>query len=60
MSNKSNVTIDVSNYLNEDEEDKDYIYLDVSRLTDDILNDLKNNPTYKDCYVEVTGVARWE
>jgi len=60
MSNKSNVTIDVSDYLIEDEENDELLYLDVNLLTDNILEGLKNDPAYKNNYIEVTGVARWE
>jgi len=54
------VKIDVTDYLDEDEENNNCLYLDVNRLTEDILNDLNNHPTYKDYWVEVTGVERWE
>jgi len=60
MGNKSYFTIDVFNYLEEDYENGERLYLNVSHLTDDILKSLKNDPTYKDYRVEVVGVKKWE
>jgi len=54
------VKIDVTDYLIEDEENDELLYLDVNLLTDNILEGLKNDPAYKNNYIEVTGVARWE
>ena len=60
MSNKSYFTIDVFDYLDEENEYEDKrLYLDISRLADDILNDLEKHPTYKDYIVEIVGVKRW-
>lgn len=60
MSNKSYFTIDVFDYLDEENEYEDKrLYLNVSNLVDDILNDLEKHPTYKDHMVEVVGVKRW-
>ena len=59
MSNKSNFTIDVFDYVDE-HSFKPKVYLNVSHLTDDILEGLKNHPTYKDYLVEVIGVKRKE
>ena len=59
MSNKSNFTIDVFDYVDE-QSFKTKVYLNVSHLTDDILEGLKNHPTYKDYLVEVIGVKRKE
>ena len=62
MSNKSNFTIDVLDYVNEEENVEEYgkrLYIDISRLADDILHELENDPTYKDYSVEIVGVKRW-
>jgi hypothetical protein len=63
MSNKSYFTIDVFNYIDEEENVEEYgerVYIDVRRLVNDILSDLKNHPTYKDHLIEVCGVKRWD
>ena len=63
MSNKSYFTIDVIDYINEEEDVEEYgkrVYIDVTRLVDDIIFDLKNHPTYKDHLIEVCGVKRWD
>jgi hypothetical protein len=63
MSNKSNFTIDVFNYIDEEEDVEEYgkrLYVDIGRLADDILNALENHPSYKDYWVEINGVKRWE
>ena len=62
MSNKSNFTIDVFDYVDEEEDVEEYgkrLYIDISRLADDILHELENNPDYKDHTVEIVGVKRW-
>ena len=44
MSNKSYFTIDVIDYINEEEDVEEYgkrVYIDVTRLVDDIIFDLK-------------------
>ena len=63
MSNKSYFTIDVFDYVDEEEDVEEYgkrLYVDISRLADDILNGLENHPSYKDYLVEIDGVKRWE
>ena len=60
MGNKSYFTIDVFDYLDEDYERGEHLYLNVSHLTDDILKGLKNNPNYKGHSVEVVGVKEWK
>jgi hypothetical protein len=55
--------IDVYDYINEEEDIERYgkrAYINVSRLVDDIITDLENNPDYKDHLIEVCGVKRWD
>jgi hypothetical protein len=62
MSNKSYLTIDVFDYVDEEENVEEYgkrLYIDISRIADDILNGFENHPTYKDHSVELVGVKRW-
>ena len=63
MSNKSYYTIDVFDYVDEEQNVEEYgkrLYIDLSRLADDIKHNLENNPNYKDHMVELCGVKRWE
>ena len=36
------------------------LYIDVSRLADDIKSELEKNPNYKEHLIEFCGVDRWE
>ena len=63
MSNKSYFTIDVFDYVTEEENVEDYgkrFYIDISRLSTDIERKLEKDPKYKDYMVEIVGVKRWE
>ena len=63
MSNKSYNTIDIFNYVDEEENVEEYgkrLYIDVSRLADDIKSELEKNPNYKEHLIEFCGVKRWE
>tara|TARA_B100001939_G_C16686304_1_gene506609 strand:- start:475 stop:666 length:192 start_codon:yes stop_codon:yes gene_type:complete len=63
MSNKSYHTIDVFDYVDEEENVEEYgkrLYIDVSRLADAIKNELEKNPNYKEHLIEFCGVKRWE
>jgi len=63
MSNKSSFTIDVFDYVNQEEDVEEYgerLYLDVKRLVNDITTGLENHPSYKDHLIEVFGVKRWD
>ena len=63
MSNKSYNTIDIFNYVDEEENVEEYgerLYIDISRLADDIKSSLENNPNYKEHIIEFCGVDRWE
>jgi len=63
MSNKSYNTIDVFDYVDEEENVEEYgqrLYIDVSRLADAIKKELEKNPNYKEHLIEFCGVKRWE
>ena len=63
MSNNSDFTMDILDYVDVEENVEDNgkcIYIDISRLADDILHEFENNPNYKDYSIEIVGVKRWE
>ena len=63
MSNQSYFTIDVFDYVDEEENVEEYgqrLYINVSRLADDIKSELEKNPNYKEHLIEFCGVKRWE
>ena len=63
MSNKSYYTIDVFDYVDEEENVEEYgqrLYIDVSRLADAIKKELEKNSNYKEHLIEFCGVKRWE
>ena len=63
MSNKSSFTIDVFDYVNEEEDVEEYgerLYINVPYLVKAIKTGLENHPSYKDYTIEVSGVKRWE
>ena len=63
MSNQSYFKIDVFDYVDEEENVEEYgqrLYIDVSRLADDIKSKLEKNPSYKEHLIEFCGVKRWE
>ena len=58
MSNKSYNVIDVFDYVNEEENVKEYgkrLYIDIQRLASDIEHGLKNNRNYKDHMVDMSN-----
>ena len=68
MSNKSYFTLDVFDYISEDdmnEESKEEfgtekLYIHAKELLDFVKLELEKHPTYKDFDVEILGVKRWE
>ena len=66
MSNKSYFTIDVFDYISEDDmnfeenEDSEMVYIHAKVLLVVVQSKLENHPTYKDFNVEILGVSRWE
>ena len=63
MGNQSYFKIDVFDYVDEEENVEEYgkrLYIDVSRLTDDIKSQLEEFPNYKEHLIEFCGVKRWE
>lgn len=63
MSNQSSFTIDVFDYVSEEEDVEEYgerLYISVPCLVKAITTGLENHPSYKDYTIEVCGVKRWE
>jgi hypothetical protein len=68
MSNKSNFTVDIFDFISQDEMNeeikKEYgtekLYIHAIELLDFIKSEVEKHPTYKDFDVQVLGIKRWE
>lgn len=60
---KTNYKIDVFDYIDEEEDVEEYgkrVYINVTRLVNDIAFKFENDPEFKDHLIEVCGVKRWD